>query len=119
MFPSRTTQRLCQAPKPETSSNMVMKPLLETCRENSQTLEIQTVYSPRHYLTLAVAVQLEVDVSIERRNVGNSLQPPVLLAQTVDGDDRVSNLEIYFPVEQNRPSYKVKFTMAKLDVLTV
>ena len=30
VFPSRTTQRRCQAPKPETSSNMVMKPLLET-----------------------------------------------------------------------------------------
>ena len=47
-----------------------------------------------------MTVQLEVDISIERRNVGNPLQPPVLLAQTVDGDDRVSNLKIYLKAEQ-------------------
>ena len=57
---------------------------------------IRNTNSPQstHYLTLAVTVQLEVDISIERRNVGNSLQPPVFLAQAVDGDDSVSNLEI-------------------------
>ena len=40
-----------------------------------------------------MAVQLEVDIPVERRNVGDSLQPPVLPAQTVDGDDRISNLQ--------------------------
>ena len=31
VFPSKTTQRRCQAPNPETSSNMVRNPRLVTC----------------------------------------------------------------------------------------
>ena len=53
VFPSRTTQRLCQAPKPETSSNIVMKPLLETWTDQSN---IKHTNNAVHYLTLAVTV---------------------------------------------------------------
>ena len=46
------------------------------------------------YLTLAMTVQLESYVPIERRNVGNSLQTPLLLGQTVDGDQSVAHLQM-------------------------
>ena len=46
------------------------------------------------YLTLAVTVQLESYVPIERRNVWNSLQTPLLLGQTVDGDQSVAHLQM-------------------------
>ena len=54
------------------------------------TLEL---FSATSHLTLAVTVQFEVDISVERRDVGNSLQLPVLLVQTLDGDDGISHLK--------------------------
>ena len=58
--------------------------------ENKKYFKLRQIL--QSYLAFTVTVEFEVDIPVERRNVGHSLQLPILLAEAVDGDDRITNL---------------------------